>query len=238
MKFAPPLQQAVLLKRYKRFLADVTLDSGEQTTIHCPNTGSMKNCILEGSPCWFSTSANPKRKYPYTWEIATTPAGALAGINTGRSNALVVEAVETGVITELQGYETLRTEVAYGAERSRIDILLQGRAGETGARCYVEVKNVTLEDTGGRGLFPDAVSARGTKHLRELMGVVAGGDRAVLLYCVQHTDIRWVEPADTIDPHYGETLREAVALGVEVVAYRASLSPLEIVLQRRLEVKI
>ena len=238
MKFEPPLQQAVLLKRYKRFLADVTLDDGHTATIHCPNTGSMKNCVVAGSHCWYSTSSNPKRKYPHTWEIATAPDGALAGVNTGRSNALVVEGIETGVIEELQGYDSLRTEVAYGTERSRIDILLQGRDGDAGTRCYVEVKNVTLGEPGGLGLFPDAVSARGSKHLRELMSMVERGDRAVLVYCVQHTGIRWVEAAAAIDPLYAETLRQAMALGVEVVAYKASLSPGEIVLRVPVPVKV
>ena len=237
MKFNPHLQQAVLLRRYKRFLADIALPDGEQITIHCPNTGSMKNCLSEGSPCWYSTSPNPRRKYPNTWEIATTPAGDLAGINTGRSNALVLEGIESGVVGELQGYEQLRTEVPYGEERSRIDILLQG-AGAAPRHCYVEVKNVTLCQQRGQGLFPDAVSARGTKHLRELMAVVARGHRAVLFFCVQHTGIEWVEPAAAIDPLYAATLRQAAAAGVEVLAYGATLSAAEITLQQPLPVTI
>jgi len=230
MKFEPVLRQGVLLKRYKRFLADVRLESGEVTTIHCANTGSMTNCLAPGSPCWFSTSNNPKRKYPFTWEIATTPAGHLAGINTARSNALVTEAVESGLIEALAGYDSLRSEVPYGEERSRIDIVLQRKD----AQCYVEVKNVTLCDDGGRGLFPDSVSARGSKHLRELMSMVNQGHRAVLVYCVQHTGINWVEPADEIDALYGETLREALSKGVEILAYRASIDPGEIVLREKI----
>ncbi len=237
MQLVPPLQQGILLRRYKRFLADVRLASGEEITIHCPNTGSMKACLAEGSPCWFSTSDNPKRKYPNTWEIATTPAGDLAGINTGRANGLVQEAIELGVIAELQGYDECRTEVRYGEERSRIDLLLQGNPGDSRA-CYVEVKNVTLCEEGGQGLFPDAVSSRGTKHLRELALMVEQGQRAVLLFCVQHSAIERVSPAADIDPMYTATLREVVAQGVEVYAYQADLSPTEIVLRRALPVVI
>ena len=230
MKFSPALQQGVLLRRYKRFLADVRLANGEEVTLHCPNTGSRKNCLAPGEPCWFSRSDNPKRKYAHTWEIATTPAGHLAGINTGRANALVEEALAAEVIAPLRGYERVRREVRYGQENSRIDFLLE-RATE---RCYLEVKSVTLYDGDGQGLFPDSVSARGTKHLRELMAVVDEGQRAVLLYCVQHSGIERVAPAAAIDPVYTDTLRAAVAAGVEVYAYGASLSAEEILLRRQL----
>lgn len=229
MKFDPPLESGTLIKRYKRFLADVRLDNGDEITIHCPNTGSMKNCLSEGSRCWFSRSDNPKRKYACTWEIATTPDGFLAGVNTGRPNALVREAIENGVIRELQGYQSLRGEVKYGAENSRIDLLLES----PGERCYVEVKNVTLGMGDGLGLFPDSVSTRGSKHLRELAHIAGQGHRAVLVFCVQHTGIDKVMPADEIDPEYGRTLRAAVAAGVEVLAYRAKLSDSEIVLVER-----
>ena len=223
MKFSPPLARGLLLRRYKRFLADITLESGEIITIHCPNTGSMKNCWAEETPCWFSDSGNPKRKYRHTLEITTTPEGALAGVNTGRANALVEEAILSGVVQELQGYGSLRREVKYGAENSRIDLLLSGEKGD----CYVEVKNVTLAE-GARGLFPDAVSARGAKHLRELQKLAEAGVRAVLFYCVQHGQIATVEAAKDIDPAYAAALAEAVAAGVEVVAYRAELAPEEI----------
>ncbi|WP_020208312.1 DNA/RNA nuclease SfsA [Gilvimarinus chinensis] len=214
-------QQGTLVRRYKRFLADVITATGEQITIHCPNTGSMRHCISEGSPCWYSYSDSKTRKYPHTWEVATTPIGHLAGINTGRANHLVREALETGVIQPLAGYEALRAEVKYGAENSRIDFLLTGG----GPDCYIEVKNVTLMEEAGQGLFPDAVSSRGTKHLRELMSMVQQGHRAMLLFCVQHTGIETVAPADDIDPLYGKTLREAVAAGVEILAYKALIDP-------------
>ncbi|MFV8782365.1 DNA/RNA nuclease SfsA [Microbulbifer sp. SA54] len=223
MKLSPPLTRGLLLRRYKRFLADIELESGEIITIHCPNTGSMKNCWAENSPCWFSDSGNPKRKYRHTLEITTTPEGALAGVNTGRSNALVEEAIRDGIIAELQGYDTLRREVKYGEENSRIDLLLSGPAGD----CYVEVKNVTLAE-GARGLFPDAVSARGAKHLRELQKLAQSGVRAVLFYCVQHSQIETVEAAADIDPAYAAALAEARAAGVEVIAYRAEMNADEI----------
>jgi sugar fermentation stimulation protein A len=229
MKFDPPLQQGVLLRRYKRFLADIESASGELITIHCPNTGSMKNCWLERSPCWYSDSGNPKRKYRHTLEITTTPEGALAGVNTGRANALVEEAIVNGTIRELQGYEEIRREVRYGDENSRIDLLLRGDAGD----CYVEVKNVTLAE-GNLGLFPDAVSSRGARHLRELQTLAQKGVRAVLFYCVQHSGIESVSAAREIDPVYAQTLGSAVAAGVEVIAYRACISAKEIALKERL----
>lgn len=223
MKLIPPLTQGLLLRRYKRFLADVETESGEILTMHCPNTGSMKNCWEENTPCWYSDSGNPKRKYLHTLEITTTPEGALAGVNTGRANALVEEGIREGVVSELQGYDALRREVKYGEENSRIDFLLS----DGDRLCYVEVKNVTLAE-GARGLFPDAVSTRGTKHLRELQKLAQNGVRAVLFYCVQHSNIETVEAAADIDPAYAAALAEAIAAGVEVVAYRATLEKEEI----------
>ncbi len=227
MKFEQPLQRALLLRRYKRFLADIETPSGETFTVHCPNTGSMKNCWVEKTPCWYSDSGNPKRKYRHTLEVTTTPEGALAGVNTGRANHLVEEAIAGGVVAELAGYDSLRREVRYGDENSRIDLLLQGAAGD----CYVEVKNVTLAE-GGRGLFPDAVSSRGAKHLRELQRLAESGVRAVLFYCVQHSGIKTVEAAREIDPAYADALEAAVASGVEVLAYRASISAAAIELNK------
>ncbi len=153
------------------------------------------------------------------------PGGHLAGVNTGRANHLVEAALQAGHIPELAGYASLRREVPYGQERSRIDFLLSDH--ESGPRCFVEVKSVTLMDAEGQGLFPDAVSTRGSKHLRELAEIAQGGERAVLLFCVQHTGIEWVEPSDAIDPAYGKALREAAAAGVEILAYRAEIRPEE-----------
>ena len=230
MKLSPSLEQATLLKRYKRFLADIRLANGEELTIHCPNTGSMKNCWVAETPCWFSRSDNPKRKLSGTLEMTTTPDGFLCGVNTQRPNHLVREAIENGTIIELQGYDRIRSEVKYGEEKSRIDLLLS----KDGQQCYVEVKNTTLGMGDGRVLFPDAVTTRGAKHLRELIKMVAEGHRAVLVFCVQHTGAETVGPADEIDPDYGVILREAIAAGVEILAYGCQLTPEEIVINKRL----
>ncbi len=242
MNFDPPLQPATLIRRYKRFLADIELPSGELTTIHCANTGSMKNCIVENSPCWYSTSSNPKRKYPFTWELATTPDGHIAGINTSRANYLVLEGIESGVIRELQGYAQCRSEVRYGKENSRIDFLLSDESiDDITTRkpiCYVEVKNVTLGMGNGLGQFPDSVSQRASKHLRELIGMVRDTHRAVLVFCVQHSGIERVSPAEEIDPEYAAMLRKAVDEGVEVLAYGASMNQHEIVLNRKLTIEL
>lgn len=215
---------ALLLKRYKRFLADIRLPDGTGLTVHCPNTGSMKNCVLPDSPCWYSVSESKTRKYPQTLEIVTTPGGHLAGINTARTNELVEQALRGQVIAELCGYQTLRREVVYGSEKSRIDFLLSDN-NDDARLCYLEVKNVTLMEAEGEGFFPDAVSERGSKHLRELMVMVGQGHRAVLLFCVQHTGIKSVRAAAHIDTVYATTLRAARAVGVEVIAYAALIKP-------------
>ena len=235
MKFEPALSRGTLIKRYKRFLADVELASGELITIHCPNTGSMKNCNDPGSAVWFSDSGNPKRKYRHTWEIVSVgPEGNfMAGINTGLANKLVKEAIEAGVITELQDFDQLRTEVKYGQENSRIDLLLE----QENSQCYVEVKNVTLGED-GIAYFPDAVTERGRKHLRELAAMIEEGHRAVLLFCVQLTGVTEVRPADHIDSAYGETLRKVVAAGVEVLAYQADITPEKITLIKSIPVQL
>ncbi len=230
MKFSSNLERGILIRRYKRFLTDVELASGETITIHCPNTGSMRNCAEPGFGVWYSQSNNPKRKYPCTWELAETPEGEFIGINTNNANKLVKEALLSGAIAEVSEYTDVASEVKYGSENSRIDFLLKG----DGLRdCYVEVKSVTLlEDDSG--WFPDAVSERGQKHLRELASVAQGGQRAVLLYCVQHTGIHCVRPARQIDPKYAAAMEEAVSAGVEVLSYGCEISPEQIVLGQRL----
>ncbi|MCV6610175.1 MAG: DNA/RNA nuclease SfsA [Amphritea sp.] len=229
------MQSGRLIKRYKRFLADIELENGRELTVHCPNTGSMKNCADPGSEVWIQDSGNLKRKYPFGWELVQVEGRFWACINTGRANALIREAVETGVIVELQGYDSLRQEVKYGDENSRIDLLLES---ESQPKCYVEIKNVTLLEGPGLGVFPDAVTARGAKHLRELMLMVEQGHRAVLMFCVPHTGIERVRPADHIDPEYGQLLREASAAGVEVYAYGARISPEEVTICRALPVEL
>ncbi len=238
MKLPDLLHSGTLIKRYKRFLADVQLANGEQTTLHCPNTGSMKNCQEPGSRIWFSLSDNPKRKYPGTWQIIEVDSKYLVGINTGLANALVAEAIKEGVITQLPATATIRREVRYGLDdKSRIDLLLEDPKGD-GKDCYIEIKNVSLGQADGQGLFPDAVTQRGQKHLQELMHVKQAGHRAVLFFCVQHTGIKSVSPADEIDPAYGELLRQAHASGVEILAYSTTfnLDDSSLYLQRELPV--
>jgi sugar fermentation stimulation protein A len=225
----PALIEGRLIKRYKRFLAEAELSDGSIVTAHCPNSGSMKGCAIPGSRVWLSRSENPGRKLPYTWELVEV-GGCMIGLNTGLPNRLAREAIENGTVGELQGYPTIRPEVPYG-EHSRIDLLLEGPS----RRCYVEVKNVTLVED-DRALFPDAVTERGQKHIRELMRVVREGDRGVIFFTVQRRDGVCVSPADLIDPEYGRLLRSALMNGVEALAYRAEVTQQEIRLTERLPV--
>jgi len=231
MKLPQPLIHGTLIRRYQRFLADVQLDDGSVVTAHTPNTGSMMGCAVPGNRVALSVSASPGRKYPHSWELVEAD-GVWVGINTQLPNYLAREAIENGTIAELAGYPALRLEVPYG-EGSRIDLFLSGPRGY----CYVEVKNVTLVEN-GCALFPDAVTARGQKHLRELMEVVRQGHRGVMLFVVQRADGESMAPADLIDPTYGKLLREAAGAGVELLAYQAEVNHAEIVLKRRLEVRL
>ena len=231
MRFPAQLVAGRLIRRYKRFLADVQLEAGVITAA-CPNTGSMLGCCEPGSRVWLSESDRATRKYRHTWEIVEV-GRVLVGINTGLPNALVAEAIAAGAIPELGGYASVRREVAYGEEGSRVDLVLEDPRREP---CYVEVKNVTAAVSGRVVLFPDAVSERGARHLRELMRLKAAGLRPVQLYCVQRGDVDEVRPADAIDPEYGRTLRQALEAGVEVMAYRAKVTAREIRLERRIAV--
>ncbi|WP_455221710.1 DNA/RNA nuclease SfsA [Kaarinaea lacus] len=245
MKFSQQLVQGTLIRRYKRFLADIELDTGEQITAHTANTGAMLGCHTPGSRVWLSVSDNPKRKYQHTWEIVTAGIetdATLVGINTLLSNKLVSEAVSNGTVSELQDYQFIQTEVKYGRENSRIDLLLQPYVSQyendrPDMPCYVEVKNVTLVEN-SIAYFPDAVSKRGSKHLRELIEAVQQGNRSVIFFCVQRSDATEVRPADHIDTEYGLWLRRAVEQGVEALAYRAHVTPEEIRLVQRLPVVI
>jgi sugar fermentation stimulation protein A len=235
MQFPDPLLRGSLIKRYKRFLADVTLEDGGEdggaagamVTAHCPNPGSMLGLNAPGSEVWLSPARNPNRKLRYTWELLRFD-GRLVGINTAHPNALVEEAVHNGAIPELAGYDSARREVRYG-RNSRIDLLLAG-----GGRpdCYVEVKNVHLkrdaagDGAGPRGLaeFPDSVTKRGTKHLVELSDMVAAGKRAVMVYVVQREDCDRFTLAADIDPGYAEAFDAARAAGVEAICYACKIS--------------
>ena len=212
----PRLIQGTLVCRYKRFLADVKLRNGHVVTAHCPNSGSMRSCSEPGRPAFISRQNRPGRKLLYTWEMIQMP-GSLVGVNTMVPNRLVRREIEGGAVPELAGYPRVRAEVPYG-HRSRVDLLLE-RDGE---RCFVEIKNCTLVE-GSTALFPDAVTARGLKHLHELADQVRAGHRAVIFFLIQRMDANRFAPADRIDPAYGEGLRQAVKDGVEALAYDVAL---------------
>ena len=233
MEFIKPLIKAKLIKRYKRFLCDVQLSDGRLLTAHTANTGSMLGCAVPGSTVWLSDSENLERKYRHTWELVENDQGILININTHRANVLVKEAIENNVIIELADYQKIKPEVAYGQQKSRIDFLL---TDPKKAHCYVEVKNVTAMLGNTTAIFPDAVSARGTKHLEELMLMVSEGKRAVLIFCVSRNDATTIQPADHIDVLYGKTLRQAISCGVEVYAYVCQINTQQLCLTHKIAV--
>lgn len=223
------LNKATLIKRYKRFLADVILEDGTETTLHVANTGAMTGCAEPGDTIWYSTSNNPKRKYPFSWEITQTQDNHFICVNTMRANQLVEEAIKADSISELVGYQSLKREVKYGEENSKVDIFLsQGTTNSTKKDAYVEVKSVTLlgqtveQKTNGQGFFPDAVTVRGQKHLRELTALSQQGSRTVLFFAILHSGINKVSAASHIDEKYSELLKIAQTENVEVIAYQAS----------------
>ncbi|CAA7626898.1 Sugar fermentation stimulation protein homolog [Candidatus Terasakiella magnetica] len=218
MRFSAPLIRATLIKRYKRFLADVTLDSGEEVTVHVANSGAMLGTAVPGMEVWLTPASNPERKLKWNWEMVTVD-GHLVGVNTAHPNLIAAEAIRDSLIPELAGYASIRREVKYG-RNSRIDLLLES---EGRPRCWVEVKNVHLK-RGAWAEFPDAVTARGTKHLGELRAMTAQGDRAVMLYLVQRSDCIGFRPAADIDPVYAAALIEAKRDGVETICYTCLLS--------------
>lgn len=230
--FPEPLVKGTLIQRYKRFLADVELESGEVVIAHCVNTGSMSGCKEPGSTVYLSRANNPKRKLKFTWEMIEV-GGTTIGINTSLANRIAENAIQNQKVEELTGYDALRREVKYG-ENSRIDLLLS-KEGEPS--CFVEVKNVTLAE-GGVSRFPDAVTERGRKHLVEMTNEVKNGSRAVMFYLVQRDDCSVFKPADDIDPRYGEALRQAVADGVEAIAYEAIVRPTGIDVSRSLPIDL
>ncbi|CBJ82784.1 transcriptional regulator of maltose metabolism [Xenorhabdus bovienii str. Jollieti] len=230
MEFSPPLKSATLIRRYKRFLADILTPEGETLTIHCANTGAMTGCAIPGDTVWYSTSDNPKRKYPNSWELTQTQNGHLICVNTLRANELVYQSIEKNAISELSDYEQIRREVVYGKEKSRIDLLLQSKQR---VNCYIEVKSVTLLQE-NKGYFPDTVTIRGQKHLRELSLIAQQGQRAVLFFAVLHSGISQVTAAKHIDHDYACLLEQACNSGVEVVCYGASMTKDRMVLNRKL----
>jgi len=219
------LRKAVLIKRYKRFLAEVSLENGDVMTIYCPNTGAMTGCAEEGDTIYYSESDNIKRKYKFTWELTHTKDGHWICIHSQLANQMVAKAFEAQQIPELLGYETVKAEVKYGSENSRIDFLL---SDSTLPDCYVEVKSCTLLDESfatAQGFFPDTVSVRGQKHLRELMEMKLLGFRAVLVFAVLHSGIQSVKAAAHIDKKYASLFEQAKQAGVEVICYHAPFYP-------------
>ena len=230
MKFTSPLTHGRLVRRYKRFLADVVLDDGTKAVAHCTNSGSMKTCLEAGAEVWLSPAADPKRKTRYTWEMIRID-GDWVGINTSQPNALALEWVTKGLLPGLEGLDGLRREVRW--EDSRFDLYGE----QDGRGCFMEVKNVTMKE-GERALFPDAVTERGRKHLQTLVRVKKAGMRAVMLYVVQRMDVRIFSPARDIDPAYGKALDEAVHQGVEIIVAQARVSPEGIEFHRVLPVEL
>lgn len=229
MKFDPPLIEARLLRRYKRFLADVQLLSGEHITVHCPNTGRMTGCIEEGARVWLSLSSNPRRKYPYTWELVEID-GTMIAIHSAQANQLFAEALDEQRLPEFQDYPQVCREVQPAGGSSRLDFALYGDAGS----CYVEIKSVTLCRADGFGCFPDAPSQRAVRHLDELCTLLANDVRCVLVYIVQHSAIKRVGVAGDIDPLYASAVQRCIDAGVEILAYGVDVSPQRLSLQRRL----
>ena len=213
--------EAQLVKRYKRFLVDVKLKDHSIITAHCANTGAMTGCQPDNARIWLSQHNNTKRKYPLSWQLVELENRAIACINTSITNTVARLGIELGIISELGEYTKINSEVRYGNESSRIDFLLE----INNQPCYVEVKHVTLKLESGYGAFPDSVSLRAQKHIRELQHQVEIGNRAVLLFIIMRTDIDFITPADSIDAVYGQLLRQAIDSGVEVLAYKTDISP-------------
>lgn len=232
MKFSEPLIEGRFLRRYKRFFVDVELGTGDVVVAHCANPGSMRTCVEEGGRVWLSPSNNPARKLKFTWELAEVD-GTTVCVNTARANSVVGEALAAQKLGPLRGYESTRPEVKYG-EKSRVDFLLEGVKG----RCYVEVKSVTMAGGARIAAFPDSVTERGTRHLRELVQVRKSGDRAVMLFLCGRAGTAKIRPADEIDPVYGAALRSAATAGVELLAYGCELSPLGIEVSGKLPIDL
>ena len=228
----PQLIRGNLVKRYKRFMADVTLENGEIVTAHCPNSGSMKGCCEPGRLVYLSYHNNPKRKLKYTWELIQMPS-SLVGINTQIPNKLVEKSIETGVLPEFKYYDNIIREVKT-PNNSRLDILLTKGGKDP---CFIEIKNCTLVKE-GMAFFPDAVTSRGLKHLLELRSLVTSGARCVMFYLIQRMDAQIFQPADHIDSKYGKELRHAVEHGVEIIVYDVHIDLKKITLRRKIPYKL
>lgn len=228
----PPLISGKLIKRYKRFMADIRLDDASVITAHCPNSGRMTGCSEPGRIVYVSRQDNPKRKLPHTWELIDMGT-SLVGVNTMVPNRLVAESIAAGDIFELAGFDTIQREVKVG-DHSRLDLKL---TRDSASPCYVEIKNCTLVEN-QHACFPDAVTQRGQKHLGELESLVKSGNRCVMFFLIQRMDAKRFSPADHIDPVYGEKLRRAVDRGVEIIAYDVYINLKEILINRKLPVSL
>jgi sugar fermentation stimulation protein A len=226
VRFDPPLRAGRLLRRYKRFLADIAIESGDKLTIHCPNPGAMTGCDAPGSRVWYSTSTNSSRKYRHSLELVETVESHWVGVNPTRANAVVGEALEAGTLCGIVG-SVVRSESQIPGEAGRFDFHLRD---DSGRNCYIEVKSVTLLRGDGLGAFPDAPSERARRHVAALQRVRESGHRALLIFCVQHNGVDRVTCADDVDPEYGRALRRARQTGVEVLAFAAEVSPRRIVI--------
>lgn len=238
MEFASQLTQAVLLKRYKRFLAEVVINNQEHRVIYCPNMSAMTGCDMLGSRIWFSHSPSPRRKFPDTWELVEVDGGHLVSVNTQNSTQLITEGIQNAVIKELQGYAHINVAPNALGEYAFDISLCKANPSEDAPSCFVHINNVTLGDEIHRGFYPDAPTEKGVSQLKALIHAKESGYRAVLVYCVQHTGIERLFPADHIDSKYGALLRQAVIAGVEIFAYRVEISLTEIALAKQIEVCI
>lgn len=228
MKYNQQLIKGTLIKRYKRFLADILLDSGETVVAHCPNSGAMTGCALAGQPVYLSTHDNPKRKLKYTWELIHN-GKCWININTHQSNAIVSEAIAQNKISELLGYKQIKQEKTF--TDSRFDLLLENEQ----QKCFVEIKSVTLTDEDDYYMFPDAVTKRGAKHMNTLVKAKQAGYRACVFFLINRSDAKYFKPAEHIDPKYSAALKQALSMGVELIAYRTKITPQEIIIDQQIK---
>ena len=234
MRFSTPLLPAVLIRRYKRFLADIRFPDGTEATAHIANPGAMTGLAEPGTHIWVERNDDPKRKQRYSWQLVDHRTGHFTCVDTSLANRVVAEALAAGRIPELSGYDHHRPEVRYG-ERSRVDFLL---SGEGQRDCYLEVKSVTLSRVSSLAQFPDAVTARGARHLHDLAQEVRSGHRSVLLFLIMRTDITHVGIATDIDPAYGEAFEAATRAGLEAIAYDCVIGPEGLTFGERLFVQV
>lgn len=235
MKFTSPLTEAILLRRHKRFLVDIAVNKTDRETIYCPNTSAMRGLDILGSRIWYSTCSNQRRKYPHTWEMVEVDGGHKVAVNSQRKNPLVLEAIDNGILKELLDYETIDQEVQPEGTSCKFDFKLSKHKHHL-PDAFVEVKVVTMGDEIHRGFYPESENLRATQQLKALQQLKQEGYRAVLVFCVMHTGINRVFPADHIDNQFGYVLREAYQAGVEIIAYQVQMDEQGIIIEKPCEV--